>query len=214
MKYLLFIIITVLSQMAFAQSRNKVAELAHTHGTDTVWKSIVWRIIVTREASNAPLRYLATPNAPQPQFAEILLKNAADKNIRVYAPDDDSLSHPVDASYSLFNNFPQDAASYLIKEVWWFDKDAGRMGVDILTITPQAETAHYGAVRKLFTVDFQELRKYLAIPISGKEQDKKQTFADFFDNRQFSSFIIKKVDIEHPVDLNGGAAKEKPKKRR
>lgn len=197
MKHLLLITVSLLSLTTWAQQRVQPIYQEYVNSADILWKKLVWRRIDIMEASNAPLRYRGTQNTTQTPFAELVLQYVKEKKIRTYASNDDDLASPINADSLKLqaSKFAQDVQTYMIQEVWYFDRVKGQMIVNILAISPEVMTD--GKLQALFTVDYTELRNYLALPVPCVDTTSKHTFADYFENRQFSSRITRVENIDH-----------------
>ncbi len=100
---------------------------------------------------------------------------------------------------------PDDIMRYRIKEIWYFDKESSVFKVRILGISPLKEeydesTGEFKYEMPLFWVYYPELREFLAdesVP-SDYNDMFPMTWYDLFENRMFSSYIIK---MNNTLDL-------------
>lgn len=97
---------------------------------------------------------------------------------------------------------------FKIKEEWIFDKEASRMVVRILGIAPlmRMKTStgiDLGADRVLFWVYYPDLRASLAKyeVFNGKNYGGRMSWEELFENRLFSSRIVKST-LDNPFDLD------------
>jgi gliding motility associated protien GldN len=95
---------------------------------------------------------------------------------------------------------------FKIKEEWIFDKESSRMFVRILGIAPMmrlrtASGIDMGEDLTLFWVYYPDLRPALSKyeVYNGKNYSGRMTWEELFENRQFSSRIVKST-IDNPFD--------------
>jgi gliding motility associated protien GldN len=186
---------------------------------DVVWSKRIWRVIDVREKMNLPFVY------PVRSFFSILVQNAANGDIKIFKDDDfkkfvtgeelDKMLHSVDTVVVLDPetyvetvqirksdiNF-NDIKSFRIKELWYFDKQTSTLKCRILGLAPIKDNYDdYGNLKyslPLFWVYFPETRKVLARERVFNDQNDAApaTWADVFDQRFFSSYIIKESNVQ------------------
>jgi len=201
---------------------SKVLPYEFLRESDIPWEKKVWRIIETREKLNIPFRN------PQRAFFTILVDKIKEGKITAFKDEFfkepltkdgvDSLIFSIDSStvydpetyeetivVTKSEVNPDDIMRYRIKEVWYFDKEASVFKVRILGISPlkdeiDAETGEFKYEMPLFWVYYPELREFLADePVPSDYNDMfPMTWYDLFENRMFSSYIIK---ISNILDL-------------
>lgn len=101
---------------------------------------------------------------------------------------------------------PDIVTKYRIKEDWMFDRNVGRMVVRIIGIAPikdilDENTGEFRASQAVFWLYYPEMRPMLAqYEVFNPENDvARMTWHDFFENRFFSSKIIK---TSNPFDMS------------
>ncbi|MCC6816270.1 MAG: gliding motility protein GldN [Saprospiraceae bacterium] len=188
---------------------------------DIVWEKRIWRVIDTREKMNQVFMEFNRPFF-------LILKDAAERgDIKMFAEDNfkkslstdelDKLLHSVDTQ-EIYNPDTyeteiriirndidyNDIKTYRVKELWYFDKEASRMGCRILGIAPikieideSTGLAKYEA--PMFWVYYPEVRKILAKErvFNGKNDIAPATWADVFDGRFFASYIFKESNVQN-----------------
>ncbi len=102
------------------------------------------------------------------------------------------------------NDFNPDAVTkFRIKEDWIFDRNLGRMVVRIVGLAPLKdiynEDGSYRASTPMFWIYYPEMRDLLAqYEVFNPENDvARMTWDEYFENRFFSSYIIK---VSNPFD--------------
>lgn len=194
---------------------SKVLPYEALRESDIPWAKKVWRIIETREKLNIPFR---NPNRAffsilvdkikegkitafrDEFFKEPLTKEQVDSSIfridSVTVYDPETYEETIEVTKSEVN--PDDIMRYRIKEIWYFDKESSVFKVRILGISPLKEeydesTGEFKYEMPLFWVYYPELREFLAdesVP-SDYNDMFPMTWYDLFENRMFSSYIIK-----------------------
>ena len=101
---------------------------------------------------------------------------------------------------------PESITKYRIKEDWVFDRNLGKMVVRIIGLAPMKDkksesTGEYIGSSAMFWLYYPELRDVLAqYEVVNPDNDVHRiTWDDFFEQRQFSSKIIK---MSNPLDEN------------
>lgn len=98
---------------------------------------------------------------------------------------------------------PDAVTKYRIKEDWIFDRNLGRMVVRIIGFAPLLdrynEDGSFRASSPMFWIWYPEMRNMLAqYEVFNPENDvARMTWDEFFENRFFSSYIIK---VSNPFD--------------
>lgn len=87
---------------------------------------------------------------------------------------------------------------YEIKEDWIFDRNLGRLVVRIIGLAPMIDvydenSGDYKYTTEFYWLYYPELRKYLVnFEVYNPKNDlKRMTWTDFFDNRYFESYVTK-----------------------
>ena len=187
---------------------------------DVAWSKRIWRVIDTREKMNICFMY------PQRPFFKILLDGVQNGDIKIFGEDDfksrvtgeelEGMLHKIDTQ-SVWN-----AETYLeeikivkndidwtniktfrVKEMWYFDKEASRIYCRILGIAPilekkNAETGELEYARPMFWIYYPEARKYFTKErvFNDINDSSPGTWADLFDSRFFSSYILKQSNVQ------------------
>lgn len=99
---------------------------------------------------------------------------------------------------------------YRIKEDWVFDRNAGRMVVRIIGLAPLVDvksetTGDFMYSAPMFWLNYNDLRKLLAnYEVYNPRNDlHRMTWADYFDNRYFSSYVVK-TSANNPTGADFG----------
>ena len=97
---------------------------------------------------------------------------------------------------------------YSIKEDWIFDRNLGRLVVRIIGIAPMLDvydenSGEYKYTTPLYWMYYPELRKLLVnYEVYNPKNDlKRMTWTDYFDNRYFESYVTK-TSADNPRGLN------------
>lgn len=186
---------------------------------DVVWEKRIWRVVDVREKMNLPFIY------PVRSFFAILVQAIENGDVKIFKEDDfkkfvtgeelDRKLHRVDTVVVLdpetyvetvqirksdidFN----DIKSFRIKELWFFDKQTSTLKSRILGIAPikdeYDDAGNFKYALPLFWVYYPETRKVLAREKVFNDQNDAApgTWADLFDSRFFSSYIIKESNVQ------------------
>ena len=185
---------------------------------DIVWDKRIWRVIDVREKMNLPFVYPVRP------FFQILIQAAENGDIKIFREDNfkkfltgeelDKLLHRVDTVVVMdpetyvetvqirksdidFN----DIKTYRVKEMWYFNKQTSRLECRVLGIAPiKDEYDDAGNLKytlPMFWIYYPEARMFLSREKVFNDQNDAApgTWADVFDSRFFSSFIIKESNV-------------------
>ncbi len=193
-----------------------VLEYEPVREADIAWKKRIWRIIDTREKMNLPFRY---PNEP---FFNVLRNIAENGDIALFRDEFfkepmtmeeingtlNKIDTVVTFDYETYEEKIQiventinweDIKQFRLKEIWYFDEETSRMDVRIIGFSPILDEIDYdtGELKyslPLFWVYYPEARKYLAkVRVNNEDNDMApMSWYDLFENRFFSSYIIKK----------------------
>ena len=104
---------------------------------------------------------------------------------------------------SVFN--PEIVTKLRLKEDWVFDRNLGRMVVRIIGLAPMRDIYNddntFRATTPMFWIYYPELRNLLAqYEVYNPDNDiARMTWDEFFENRFFSSYIIK---VSNPFDMS------------
>lgn len=197
----------------------RILEYQPVREADIVWDKRIWRVIDVREKMNLPFIY------PVRSFFAILVQAIENGDIKIFKEDDfkkfvtgeelDKKLHRIDTVVVLdpetyvetvqirksdidFN----DIKSFRLKELWFFDKQTSTLKCRILGIAPiKDELDDAGNLKyslPLFWIYYPEARKVLSREKVFNDQNDAApaTWADIFDERFFSSYIIKESNVQ------------------
>lgn len=199
---------------------NRVLPYESLREADIPWERRMWRVIDVREKLNLPFSYPLQP------FFTILsdaiqsgeIKVFKDENFKeMLSPDDVAAAIEGTPDTSLVFNpdtyedevvitrsptNPEDIKKYRVKEMWFFDEEASRMGVRILGIAPIKDTydkttGAYKFSGPIFWVYYPEARETLArYQVFNEGNDASPgTWFDLFEQRRFASYIYKQSNV-------------------
>lgn len=136
---------------------------------------------------------------------EVLQRGATQEVVPVYPYPEEDPEYYYDSIIT--NEFRcSDIIRYRIMEDWIFDKQSGMFFPRIIAIAPlykpTAEGVELGE-QALFWVDYKQLRKILVNEqVFNRHNDAmRMTYYDFFEQRMFSSYIVKEPN-EYDFDIN------------
>jgi gliding motility associated protien GldN len=203
---------------------------------DIMWKKRLWRELDTREKQNVAFRFAGDENSGGGYFIEILIDALKKGKIKAYADerftmalskdqimqltqgklDSNMVENPITGEKELkvtqrdFN--PDDYTKFRMKEDVIFDRNLGREVTRIIGLAPMKDVMNedgtYRFSQALFWIYFPDARNVLAqYEVFNPENDiARMTWDDYFENRFFSSRIIK---ASNPFDKSfkeGGAS--------
>jgi len=194
---------------------------------DVIWAKLLWREINLREKINLSFYYPEEQMDGRYSLIDLLLKGIEDDEICAFDTDDDEFRVPIvlDQIKAKFgggadtiakrdpltgevenvvveNNINStEVKCYLVKELWFFDKQTSTMQVRILGICPVREFTKGDDdmiyQKKLFWVNYEECRKLFARhEVYNNFNDAlRLSFDDIFIKRMFSSIIKKESNV-------------------
>jgi gliding motility associated protien GldN len=198
---------------------NRVLPYEPLREADIPWERRIWRIIDVREKINLPFIYPVQP------FFSIIAEAAQSGEIKVFKDEafkemmnpDEVLGKLVNIDTSLIFNpetyedevvitnspvNPEDIQKFRLKEMWYFDEEASRMGVRILGIAPirdyyDENTGEFKYAIPMFWVYYPEAREALSrYTVFNESNDAAPgTWSDLFEQRRFASYIYKQSNV-------------------
>lgn len=183
---------------------------------DIVWEKRIWRVIDTREKMN---QHFVAPQSP---LFQVLSDAAISGELIAYSTETDDFSIPLDTSefrrlITRIDTVPlidietmeetwqivvndidwENVKRFRIKEMWWFDANAGAMRCRILGIAPLIEEyddeGNFKFERPLFWVHVPSSRDVLNRhkAILSDESTTVFTWDDALEQRRFASYVYK-----------------------
>jgi gliding motility associated protien GldN len=193
---------------------------------DVMWSKTIWRKVVLIEKLNHPLYYPTTPIGERMSLIDLLLWGIDNQGIMAWNPSNqfNEFANPMTRE-EINVNFgaqdkvimvdldldgvaetqqvipgsvkPYEVKEYILKELWFFDKQRSVMDVRVIGLCPIREYQKDPTVEdktqvKLFWIYFPEVRSILANHevFNPYNDSERRTFDDYFFKRMFSSFII------------------------
>jgi hypothetical protein len=177
--------------------------------TDILWVNNVWRYLDAGKPDNAPISY-NEQMPPDSNMIMVLIKGIRAGKYSAYRQLDDTamrelsideFERAIDAVQP--NGFkPQNITGLQIKESWTFRKSENFMVVRIVDIAPVVRVYQSDGEpvdTPLFWVNYVAVRNELLVHvIPANRYHKQEHWVDFFEGREFSSKIIRKVGSEMP----------------
>ncbi len=212
----------------------------HLREADMMWTKNIQRILNLREKINLPLYYPSDkPIGSRYSLTQLILWAIENDGLMVYSPDDDKFTTPMtyqevqeklgggtvttqiedeygyrDTSYTE-DPKPQEVERYLMKEVWYFDKQRAKLEVRIVGLCPirryvkevkGMEDAMGGekTSSKVCWVYYPAARGVFANHevFNPKNDAERRTFEDIFFKRYFSSFIYQESNVYNNRIIN------------
>lgn len=200
-------------------TENKVLPYEPVREADIAWQKRIWRVIETREKMNLPFRYPEKPLFSI--FAEMIengditvfedekfetpmtfeqVNGRLNKIDTISTFDYDTYVEKVEVVKTQVN--PLDINRYRLKEIYFFDEELSVMKSRIIGIAPikDEKDATSGETKysfPLFWIYYPEAREHLSKQMVFNENNDMapMTWADLFEKKFFSSFIIKKSNV-------------------
>jgi gliding motility associated protien GldN len=218
-------------------SQKKPMPLPSVREADVFWSKKIWRIIDLREKMNLSLYFPTTEMDGRVNLISLLLEGIKSGQITPFdARLDDDFKVPMtfaqvqeafgaEASTEETIDFdtgerktvviqgeirPGEIKQYMVKEEWYFDKQASSLNVRIIGICPIREYVRdndpSGLVQrqKIFWVYYPEVRNLLAtnLVLNPYNEAQSMSFDDLFIKRFFSSYIIKESNVFNNRDIS------------
>ena len=217
--------------------QKKPMPLPSVREADVFWSKTIWRIIDLREKMNLPLYYPTTEMDDRQNLISLLLEGIENGQITPYdARLDDDFKVPmtyeqVKESFGAESTTeetidfdtgerktveiqgeirPSEIKQYMIKEEWYFDKQASALNVRIIGICPIREFVREGDAtgeiqrQKVFWVYYPEVRNLLATNLSLNPYNEAQSMSydALFIKRLFNSYIVKESNVYNNRDIS------------
>jgi len=203
----------------------------HVREADVMWAKKVWRIIDLREKINLPLYYPINTLDGRYSLIQLLLQGIQYEGLTAYstknedefkvvmtydqvlyemgAVGDTTEVRQADGTYESVvvagDLRPEEVKQFLVKEVWFFDRNYSRLDVRILGICPIREYSKSSGdggqeeiVKKAaFWIYFPQARDLFARnEVFNTHNDaQRRTFDDIFMKRYFGSYIIRESNV-------------------
>ncbi len=187
---------------------------------DVTQEKRIWRVINVDEKRNHHFKYDKNP------FINVLLEAAKKGEITIYGTMDDEFKMPLtcaeaaklgtktdtttvynfdtdrDTTIIVHNAFdPKTVKRYRVKEVFYFDKESGKMGVRILGIAPIVQRfdadGNFLNEGPLFWAYYPEAREVLARHEAYNPENDvtSMSWEDVFEARFFDSYVTKESNV-------------------
>ena len=204
----------IVSKRLIAEGR--LLQYAPIREADIAWQKKIWRVIETREKMNLVFREQSKPffnilkgfieNGDitvfdDEFFKEPLTFEAVEK--KLYSVDTTTMFDPetYEEKVVIIKNTKswENVFKYRIKEIWFFDKQTSMLRNRILGIAPIYTEDKQGVILEspLFWVYYPEARNIMSKhQVFNENSDvAPMTWSDLFDNRYFTSYIMKKSNV-------------------
>lgn len=205
---------------------------------DVMWSKIIWRKVELTEKANQHLYFPTVPQDGRMSLIDVLLEGVHTQGLTAYrasASDDEFTTiitekevHKAMGADSKEEtvvdldgmeqtkrvDIPYDSKSvkcYLVKELWYFDKQRSVMEVRIIglcpiryTYRPDDEAEEHPIPQKTFWVYYPEARKILSNSecFNSKNDAGRLSFGDILEKRYFSSYIYQESNIYDNRSIN------------
>ncbi|HET8573578.1 MAG TPA: gliding motility protein GldN [Edaphocola sp.] len=198
---------------------------------DIAWKATVWRVIDIKQKQNMAFRYTGDEYTGGGAFIEILNDAIKRGKIQAYSNVDDRFTTPMDmkafdalvgggkdTTYQVdpitgeetpvvvnkyFN--VNSVTQYEVKEEWIFDRNRGRMVVQLVGIAPMKDqvnplTGEYIGSSPMYWLYYPDLRKVLVnYEVYNSHNDmRRMSWTDFLDGHYYESYVIK-TSMNNPL---------------
>jgi gliding motility associated protien GldN len=196
---------------------------------DVMWSKIVYRMVDLRQKQNLPLYYPTKPIGGRMNFVDLVLWGVDNEGVRAFSTNDplneftaqmtiDQIDEAFDAGTDTIKTTDPSSGQLvevivensrktyevkklLLKEKWFFDKNASVMKVRIVGISPirvynrmddQGMPTEEILQAQTFWIYFPEIRPILANhEVFNRQNDSQRiSFDDFFMQRRFASHIF------------------------
>ncbi len=209
----------------------KPVPFQYVREADVMWSKIVWRWIELSEKANQHLYYPTTPQDGRMSLIDVLLEGIHTQGLTAYNPDQtDEFSNIItekevhqrmgamtkqqevetldgEGTEMKIIDEPyhsNEVKAYMLKELWFFDKQRSVLEVRIIGICPIRLYAKDGEEeggipqkKQAFCIYYPEARKILsnAECFNLQNDAARLNFEDIFEKRYFSSYIIRESNV-------------------
>lgn len=210
---------------------NKLLPIHKIREIDVAWQATVWRQIDIRQKQNMAFRYTGDENTGGGAFIEILNDAVKKGKVQAFANVDDRFTTPLsekqfknilggDSSVTpivdpitqevtqqvVYNPFNVNSVTqYEVKEKWIFDRNRGRMVVQIVGIAPLQDqldptTGQFLGAMPLYWLYYPDLRKILVnYEVYNPRNDMhRMSWTDYLDGHYYSSYVIR-TSLNNPT---------------
>jgi len=205
----------------------------HLREADMMWTKKIWRILNLKEKINHPLYYPSIkPIGDRMSLTQLIIWGVENTGMYVYGIDDDEFTSPltltelnealgagidsqsVEVEDDVFKDTvivkeakPDEIKRYLMKEVWYFDKQRSKLEVQIVGLCPirryqkdlegQDTEGAPLTTSKVCWVYYPAARAMFANHevFNPKNDSERRTFEDIFFKRHFSSYIFQETNV-------------------
>jgi gliding motility associated protien GldN len=218
-------------------SEKRPMPLPSVREADVFWSKTIWRVVDLREKMNQTLYYPTEETGDRKNLISLLLDGIQNGQITPYdARLDDDFKVPmtfeqVQESFGAEETTeetidfdtgerkqvtiqgeirPSDIKQYMIKEEWYFDKQASALNVRIIGICPIREFTREGddtgemQRQKVFWVYYPEARNLLAtnVALNPYNEAQSMSFDELFIKRFFNSYVVKESNVYNNRDIS------------
>jgi len=218
-------------------SEKRPMPLPSVREADVFWSKTIWRVVDLREKMNQTLYYPTEETGGRKNLISLLLDGIQNGQITPYdARLDDDFKVPmtfeqVQESFGAEETTeetidfdtgerkqvtiqgeirPSNIKQYMIKEEWYFDKQASALNVRIIGICSIREFTREGDEtgqmqrQKVFWVYYPEARNLLAtnVALNPYNEAQSMSFDELFIKRFFNSYVVKESNVYNNRDIS------------
>jgi gliding motility associated protien GldN len=210
--------------------QKKPMPLPSVREADVFWSKKIWRVVDLREKMNLTLFYPTVPTDNRQNLISVLLEGIQNGQITPYdARESEEFKTPMtfeqvkeafgaEATTEETIDFdtgerkqvvvqgeirPNEIKQFMVKEEWYFDKQASALKVRIIGLCPIREfvrandPANEVRRQQVFWVYYPEVRDLLATNIAFNPYNGSQSvsYDDLFIKRMFNSYVVKESNV-------------------